>query len=98
MMPSDGSERDAARTIAVVSGSRAEYGLFKSTLTAITQSPDLTLRLIVCGMHLEAAFGRTVDAIAADGFLIADRIETWTGADSPQAIAASISRGVAGFA
>jgi UDP-N-acetylglucosamine 2-epimerase (non-hydrolysing) len=98
MMPSDGSERDAVRTIAVVSGSRAEYGLFKSTLTAITQSPDLALRLIVCGMHLEAAFGRTVDAIAADGFPIADRIETWTGADSPQAIAASISRGVAGFA
>lgn len=97
-MPSDGSRRGAARSIAVVTGSRAEYGLLKSTLTAVTQSPDLALRLIVCGMHLEPTFGRTVDAIEADGFAISERIATWTGDDTPEALAAAISRGIAGFA
>lgn len=86
------------RTVAVVTGSRAEYGLYKSTLQAITQASDLKLRLMVCGMHLVAEFGRTEASIVADGFPIADRIETWSGADSPEGIAQSISRGVAGFA
>jgi UDP-hydrolysing UDP-N-acetyl-D-glucosamine 2-epimerase len=94
----DGRRRGATRSIAVVTGSRAEYGLCKSILTAITRSSGLVLRLIVCGTHLEPAFGRTAEAIEADGFPIARRIETWTGSDSPQAIAASISRGVVGFA
>jgi UDP-N-acetylglucosamine 2-epimerase len=97
-MPADGRRGGAVRSVAVVTGSRAECGVLKSILTAITQCSNLALRLVVCGMHLEAAFGRTVDAIEADGFPISDRVETWTGADSPQAIAASISRGVAGFA
>jgi UDP-hydrolysing UDP-N-acetyl-D-glucosamine 2-epimerase len=97
-MPGDRGGQGGGRTIAVVTGSRAEYGLYKSTLTAITKAPDLTLRLMVCGMHLSPAFGRTVDAIEADGFKVSDRIETWSGADSPEAIASSISRGVAGFA
>jgi UDP-hydrolysing UDP-N-acetyl-D-glucosamine 2-epimerase len=95
MSPDD---RGAVRSIAVVTGSRAEYGLLKSILTAITHSADLRLRLLVCGMHLEPAFGRTVEAIEIDGFSISDCIETWTGADSPEAIAATISRGIAGFA
>ncbi len=97
-MPSKGSGSGAVRSIAIVTGSRAEYGHYKSILTAIMRTSDLALRLIVCGMHLEPAFGRTADAIEADGFPISDRIETWTGADSPEAIAGSISRGVAGFA
>ena len=97
-MPSDGSRRGAGRSIAVVTGSRAKYGLLKSTLTAVTQSSDLALRLIVCGMHLEPAFGQTADAIEADGFAISERIATWTGTDTPEAVAAAISRGVAGFA
>jgi UDP-hydrolysing UDP-N-acetyl-D-glucosamine 2-epimerase len=95
MSPDD---RGAVRGIAVVTGSRAEYGLLKSVLAGITQSADLTLRLLVCGMHLEPAFGRTVEAIEIDGFSISDRIETWSGADTPEAIAASISHGIAGFA
>lgn len=40
------------RNIAVVTGSRAEYGLYKSTLEAIRHSSELQLRLIVCGTHL----------------------------------------------
>jgi UDP-hydrolysing UDP-N-acetyl-D-glucosamine 2-epimerase len=97
-MLGDRGGRGGVRTIAVVTGSRAEYGLYKSTLTAIVQAPDLALRLMVCGTHLSPAFGQTVDAIEADGFAVSDRIETWSGADSPEAIAGTISRGIAGFA
>jgi UDP-hydrolysing UDP-N-acetyl-D-glucosamine 2-epimerase len=97
-MSADANRRCGSRSIAVVTGSRAEYGLYKSILSAIVGSSDLKLQLIVCGMHLEPAFGRTINLIAEDGFPISDRIETWTGADTPEAIATSISRGVRGFA
>ena len=86
------------RTIAVVTGSRAEYGIYRSTLSAIASNRALSLRLMVCGMHLVPAFGMTVDSITADGFEIADRIDTWSGADTPLGIAEAVSRGVAGFA
>lgn len=97
-MPVDSVAQIGVRTIAVVTGSRAEYGLYKSTLTAITQTPGLALRLMICGMHLSPAFGRTADIIEADGFDVSDFIETWNHTDLPDAIANSISRGVAGFA
>ena len=40
------------RTIAVVTGSRAEYGLLKPVLTAIDLHEALTLKLLVTGVHL----------------------------------------------
>jgi len=56
------------RRIAVVTGSRAEYGLIRSTLRAIDNHPDLELKLLVCGMHLDEEFGKTIDQIKQDGF------------------------------
>jgi UDP-N-acetylglucosamine 2-epimerase (non-hydrolysing)/GDP/UDP-N,N'-diacetylbacillosamine 2-epimerase (hydrolysing) len=58
------------RRIAVVTGSRAEYGLIRSTLRAIDNHPDLELKLLVCGMHLDKEYGKTIDQIKQDGFKI----------------------------
>src|SRR5439155_21675483 len=52
----------------------------------------------VSGMHLSDDFGRTVGAIEADGWPIAERIAMLEPGDTPEAVAASAGRGVVGFA
>ena len=65
------------RTIAVVSGSRADYGIVQPILRQIDDDPDLALQLIVTGMHLSHEFGHTVDAIEQDGFWISGSTTGW---------------------
>ena len=55
--------RTRIRRVAVVTGTRAEYGLLTSTLAAVKRHPSLKLQLIVTGMHLLRKFGRTLDVI-----------------------------------
>ncbi|MFX0052025.1 MAG: UDP-N-acetylglucosamine 2-epimerase (hydrolyzing), partial [Candidatus Hermodarchaeota archaeon] len=45
------------KKIAVITGTRAEYGILKSVLRQIEANPKLNLSLIVIGMHLSAEFG-----------------------------------------
>lgn len=56
------------KKICVVTGSRAEYGIFYPVLLAIRDSTDLQLQLIATGMHLMKEFGYTVKLIRKDGF------------------------------
>lgn len=85
------------RRIAVVTGARADYGIYRPVLKAICAQSTLDLQLLVCGAHLSADFGHTVDAIAADGFPIAARIKTLEKDDSPTGIATSMANGLRGF-
>jgi GDP/UDP-N,N'-diacetylbacillosamine 2-epimerase (hydrolysing) len=87
----------ALKKIAVVTGSRAEFGLLSNTLRLIDSSRDMELLLVVTGMHLSPEFGFTVDEIVKDGFKIADRIEMILSSDSPVGIGKSIGLGIIGF-
>ena len=62
--------RQTKRRIAVITGTRAEYGLLTSTLTAIASHERLKLRLVVTGMHLLRRFGYTLRDIRRDGWPI----------------------------
>lgn len=61
------------KTVAVVTGSRAEYGLLRPVLRKLEASP-LLLKLVVTGSHLSDQYGNTVAEIEADGFPICARI------------------------
>jgi UDP-hydrolysing UDP-N-acetyl-D-glucosamine 2-epimerase len=98
MMALDSAIGGSRRTIAVVTGSRADYGLNRPVLRAVANAPDLKLRLMVCGTHLSPGYGLTVRRIEQDGFPIADRIEMLGASDTPEGIGESIARGVLGFA
>jgi UDP-hydrolysing UDP-N-acetyl-D-glucosamine 2-epimerase len=63
------------RDIAVVSTSRADFGIYLPVLRRIEESPTLRLRLIAGGAHLSDEFGRTEQEIEAEGFTIHYRIE-----------------------
>lgn len=86
------------RRIAVVTGTRAEYGMLTPVLHAIRRHPALELQLIVTGMHLMRDFGYTVAEIERDGFPIAARVEMPLESDQPSAVARSVGAGVAGMA
>lgn len=86
------------RRIAVVTGTRAEYGLLLSTLRALAADPRLTLQLVVTGMHLLRQFGHTVDDIRRDGWRIGARVPMQTGSDGKLDQAEGLARGVAGIA
>jgi UDP-hydrolysing UDP-N-acetyl-D-glucosamine 2-epimerase len=85
------------RTLCVVTGSRADYGLLRSLLAAIAADDDLHLQIAVTGMHLSPEFGMTSRQIEADGFTIDARVEMLLSADSPAATAKSMGLGVIGF-
>ena len=59
-----------SRKIAVVTGSRAEYGLLRPLMEEIRRHDDLTLILMVTGMHFSPEFGSTYQEIIIDGFTI----------------------------
>ena len=86
------------RTIGVVTGSRADYGIYLPILRAVSADSRLRLQLFVTGMHLSPEFGSTVRAIEADGYPIAERVENLLSSDSPAGIAASMGLGAQGFA
>ncbi len=86
------------RKIAVLTGSRAEYGLLYWLLYELQSDSSLTLQLIVTGMHLSREFGLTYQEIEADGFSIDAKVDMLVSSDSAVGIAKSIGLGVIGFA
>lgn len=88
----------ARRRIAVVTGTRAEYGLLTSVLRAIRAEPALRLQLVATGMHLLRKFGHTVDDIRRDGWRIAACVPMQAGTDGAIDQAVGLGRGVAGIA
>lgn len=86
------------RKIAVVTGTRAEYGHLYWIIKGIHDDPELELQLIVTGMHLSTEFGLTVKEIEKDAFPIAERVEMLLSSDTETAIATSMGLGMIGFA
>jgi UDP-hydrolysing UDP-N-acetyl-D-glucosamine 2-epimerase len=87
-----------ARNICFVTGTRAEFGLMRTTLRAIQSHPALQLQLVVTGMHLSRKHGRSIDQIRADGFGI-DATVRWSSTDtSPTATAAATGNAMAHLA
>lgn len=69
------------RRILGVTGIRSEYDIMSSVFRAIANHPDMELQLAVTGAHLADAFGHTIDDIRADGFVVADEIESLLNGD-----------------
>lgn len=86
------------RKILVVTGTRADYGLLRWLLTAINNSQELTLELLVTGMHLSEKFGNTWEAIQEDGFTIHHKVEMLAESDSSLDMAISTGVGLSSFA
>jgi GDP/UDP-N,N'-diacetylbacillosamine 2-epimerase (hydrolysing) len=85
------------RRVAVITGTRAEYGLLRSTMEAIRGHRSLRLQTVVTGMHLLRKFGHTIDDITRDGFDVDARVRMQAGDDGPLDQATGLSRGIKGI-
>lgn len=77
------------RKVCVITGSRAEYGLFYPIMREIQASLSLELQVVATTMHLSNEFGLTYKQIETDGFSIDEKIENLLETDSKSAMAKS---------
>ncbi len=84
------------RKVAVVTGTRADYGLLQWVMHEIRAAADLELQLIVTGSHLEPRFGMTVEQIEADGFAVDARVPLGLDGDAPGEVVRAMGRCLTG--
>ncbi|MFN7119119.1 MAG: UDP-N-acetylglucosamine 2-epimerase [Saprospiraceae bacterium] len=86
------------RKIAIVTGTRAEFGLLYWLMREIAADDALELQIIATGMHLSPEFGLTYKTIEDSGFQIAKKVEILLSSDTPVGIAKSMGLGLIAFA
>lgn len=86
------------KNIAVVTGTRAEYGLLRPLIEKIEQDNELKLTLIVTGAHLEPRLGETIKEIEADGHHVDYRVPMNLHSDTEHDILCSMGRELSGLA
>jgi GDP/UDP-N,N'-diacetylbacillosamine 2-epimerase (hydrolysing) len=88
---------ESSRTVCVVTGTRAEYGLVYSLLRGLEEDPGFRLQLVVTGAHLSESFGSTWREIERDGFQIDRKVDMRLTEDSPVGRARSMAVAIAGL-
>lgn len=86
-----------AKTIAVMTGTRAEYGLLFGTISEL-RARGANVQLIVTGAHLSPEHGMTVNQIEADGMPIAARVPLALADDTTINIVHAMATGLSGMA
>jgi GDP/UDP-N,N'-diacetylbacillosamine 2-epimerase (hydrolysing) len=87
--------------VCVITGTRAEFGIWQPVLRAIQKSPRLELHLLVTGMHLLKSFGNTLQDIEQSDFSIAARVPMYQEGKTRNhelEPARSLARGIDGLA
>ena len=84
----------AVKKIAVVVGSRANYGSIKTAMRAISEHPDLELQVIVAASAVLDRYGAVEDIIKRDGFEIISRVYMLLEGETPLTMAKSTGLGL----
>lgn len=86
------------KKLCIITGSRAEWGLFYPLAKEIKKNKSLfTLQIIATGPHLMPDFGSTYREILKDGFKINSKVKMLTKGDTDKAILRAISLGITGI-
>jgi len=87
------------KKIAIVTSTRAEYGLLFPVIKEFRKYEDFGFKceLIVTGTHLVRKFGHTLDEILSDGIRVDHRIECPTGSVKETDIAENMSSALESF-
>lgn len=78
------------RHLALVTGSRGEYGYIRPVVKEIQKTGDLDYSLIVTNLHLLPEFGFSVEEIERDRFKVSDRIYMAFDGYTPASMAKSL--------
>ncbi len=85
------------RRIAVITGTRAEYGILKPLLYQMAENDILKPYVIPTGMHLSPEYGLTIQHIEEDGFPMGARVDMLFSSDSRAAMAKGLGVGIMGI-
>ena len=80
------------KSILVVTGSRADYGLLKRLMKLINEDSEMKLQIIVTGSHLSSKHGLTYKEIEEDGFQIGFKVEIVENIIDAQSTAKAMSK------
>lgn len=84
--------------IAVLTATRAEYGLLQPIIKKLTDCGEFDVRVVATGAHLSPEFGLTYKEILDSGVEIDRRIEILVSSDSPVGISKSMGLAIISFA
>lgn len=83
--------------ICAVTGSRADFGLYRWVLHELCEDSRFAVAVAVTGMHLSPEFGLTVRDVEAAGLPVGARVETLLSSDTGAGVAKAMALGVLGF-
>ncbi len=84
--------------ILCVTGTRADYGIYRPLLCQLASDPYFDLKLVVTGMHLAKEFGRTLDEIGRDRLEVIATPSILFRGDSTYAMSQSVGVAILYFA
>lgn len=85
------------KKIAVLTTTRADYGLLKPVIVGLRGSRRVAVEVVATGMHLSPEFGETYREIEQDGIPIAAKIAILDCADTPAGISRTMANALVGF-
>ena len=86
------------RTIAIATGTRADWGLLSPVARSLASRPDCEVSILATNMHLIPEYGDTIREIEADGFADVVRVEMPVDTDTPLATVKAMSGCMEGMA
>lgn len=86
------------KKVAVVTATRAEYGILKPLIKRLKAEPEIELQLLVTGTHLSAKYGNTEQEIIKDGFEIYERIPILEDGNTAYDVSCTMANAIKGFA
>ncbi|MBM7094963.1 UDP-N-acetylglucosamine 2-epimerase (hydrolyzing) [Bacillus sp. H-16] len=87
-----------SKKILCVTGTRADYGIFRPLLFSLKQEKAINLQLVVTGMHLLEEYGYTIEAIYRDNFQVAATPSILFKGDSTLSMSQAAGMGILYFA
>lgn len=86
------------KKVAIVTATRAEYGILRPLLIRLEAEAEIELQLLVTGTHLSEKYGKTEDEIVKDGFPIYARIPILEEDNSAYGVSCTMANAIKGFA
>jgi len=87
-----------SKNICIITGSRAEYGIFYPLLSELKKSDFFNVRIVTTGAHFSPMFGSTYREIEDDGFQIDENVEMNVSDNTEIGMSKSVGFGIIGFA
>ncbi len=83
--------------VALLTSSRADYGIAFPLLKELKSDPFFDLQVIAFGTHLSVKHGETINLITRDGFDVSIKVDSMPSGDSPDTISMAMGKTMINF-